>query len=143
MPCHQMSAGLPRLAGGLGVALLAWVLALGAALAQDLLPVPALSARVIDQTATLTEPQRRVLETRLETLERETGAQLVVLIVASTQPEDIAAYTQRAAELPGVARALGSSAAQTWATDCCSSSPRTTGACASRWPRRWRVRSPT
>ncbi|WP_084150496.1 TPM domain-containing protein [Azohydromonas australica] len=65
------------------------------AVAQDVLPVPALSARVIDQTGTLGAGQRQSLETRLAELERETGTQLVILMVPSTAPEDIAAYAQR------------------------------------------------
>ena len=72
-------------------------LALGAALAhaQAVLPVPVLDARVIDQTHTLTAAQRGALEAKLEALERETGSQVVVLLVPTTQPEDIAAFAQR------------------------------------------------
>ena len=70
----------------------------GAALAQDVQPVPALSARVMDLGATLQAPQREALERKLEALEQGTGAQVVVLIVGSTQPEDIAAYAQRVAD---------------------------------------------
>ncbi len=70
----------------------------GAAQAQDVQPVPPLSGRVIDQTATLTPVQVQALSTKLQALERERGSQLVVLIVASTQPEDIAAYAQRVGE---------------------------------------------
>jgi uncharacterized protein len=73
-------------------------LTLGPAQAQDLLPVPALSGRVIDQTATLDAAQRQAMEQHLANVEREIGSQLVVLIVASTQPEDIAAYAQRVAD---------------------------------------------
>ncbi len=72
--------------------LLAWPLA---GLAQSLQPIPPLSARVIDQTATLSEPQRRALEDKLAAFERERGSQLVVLLVRSTAPEDITDYTQR------------------------------------------------
>ena len=67
----------------------------GSALAQDVLPVPPLAARVIDQTATLSDPQRAALENKLAALESASGSQLVVLIVPTTQPEDIAAYAQR------------------------------------------------
>jgi uncharacterized protein len=63
--------------------------------AQDVLPVPALTARVIDQTATLDAGQRSALESRLAALEQETGTQLVVLLLPTTQPEDIAAFAQR------------------------------------------------
>lgn len=72
--------------------LLAWPLA---ALAQPLQPIPPLSARVIDQTATLTDSQRRALEDKLAAFERERGSQVVVLLVRTTAPEDIADYTQR------------------------------------------------
>lgn len=72
--------------------LLAWPLA---GLTQSLQPIPPLSARVIDQTATLTEPQRRALEDKLAAFERERGSQVVVLLVRTTAPEDIADYTQR------------------------------------------------
>jgi len=97
---------MPQLRGGLRVSLLALfalliaLLGLGAptAFAQDVLPVPALSGRVIDQTATLSEPQRAALTAKLEALEQGTGSQLVVLVVPTTQPEDIASYSQRVAD---------------------------------------------
>ena len=63
--------------------------------AQDLLPVPALTARVIDQTGTLKPPQTAALEAKLAAFEAEAGPQIVVLMVPTTQPEDIAAYAQR------------------------------------------------
>jgi uncharacterized protein len=77
-----------------------WLLVLGAGAlrAQDVLPVPALEGRVIDQTGTLNAAQREALGGKLEALERETGSQVVVLLVPTTQPEDIAAYAQRVAD---------------------------------------------
>ena len=66
--------------------------------AQDLAGVPPLSARVIDQTSTLSDPQKAALSSKLAALEQSTGSQIVVLLVASTQPEDIAAYGQRVAD---------------------------------------------
>jgi uncharacterized protein len=72
--------------------LLAWPLA---GLAQSLQPIPPLSARVIDQTATLTDAQRRALEDKLAAFERERGSQIVVLLLRTTAPEDITDYTQR------------------------------------------------
>ena len=69
----------------------------GFALAQDVQPVPALSARVIDKTATLDASQLAALEGKLQTLESAKGAQLVVLVIASTAPEDIASYANRVA----------------------------------------------
>lgn len=76
-----------------------WVLALwwlgATAHAQDVLPVPALTAPVIDQTATLDDAQRAALTAKLSAIEQQTGSQIVVLLVPSTLPEDIAAYSQR------------------------------------------------
>jgi uncharacterized protein len=65
---------------------------------QDVQPVPALSARVIDQTATLDAGQRQALEDQLAAYEQASGPQIVVLMVATTAPEDIAAYAQRVAD---------------------------------------------
>ena len=72
-------------------------IALGAAFsvwAQSVLPVPPLSARVIDQTGTL-GTRAEALERKLAEFERTRGAQVVVLMVPTTAPEDIADYTQR------------------------------------------------
>jgi uncharacterized protein len=63
--------------------------------AQDARPVPALHARVTDETATLTAPQRASLEAKLAALERRKGAQIAVLIVATTAPETIEQYATR------------------------------------------------
>jgi len=65
------------------------------AIAEDLQPVPALHARVTDETATLTAPERTRLEGKLAALEHRKGAQLGVLIVATTQPETIEQYATR------------------------------------------------
>lgn len=75
-----------------------------AAHAQGVLPVPPLSARVIDQTGTLTEPQTTALIQKLALIETQRGAQVVVLIVPTTAPEDIAAYGQRVADTWKVGR---------------------------------------
>jgi uncharacterized protein len=73
------------------VALL-WVTA---ALAQNLLPVPALTAHVVDQTNTLDAIQLKGLEDKLMAFEQNKGTQIAILIVATTQPEDIASYANR------------------------------------------------
>ena len=74
--------------------LLALVLALPAH-AQGLLPVPALTAHVMDQTATLSAQERAALESKLTQFEQTRGTQLVVLLVPTTQPETIESYAQR------------------------------------------------
>ena len=66
--------------------------------AQSLSPVPALSARVVDQTQTLSAAEQQTLETRLQGLEEKSGSQVVVLMVATTAPEDIASYAHRVAD---------------------------------------------
>ena len=49
----------------------------------------------MDHTGTLDAAQRQALEAKLTAFEQTRGAQVVLLMVASTQPEDIAAYAQR------------------------------------------------
>ena len=66
--------------------------------AQDVLPVPPITAQVIDQTATLDEAQRAALVAKLAALEQQTGTQMAVLLVPTTAPEDIASYAQRVAD---------------------------------------------
>jgi len=65
--------------------------------AQDLVPVPVLTGRVIDQTATLTPAQVDALSGKLAAIEKERGAQIVILIVPTARPEDIFSYAQRVA----------------------------------------------
>ncbi len=66
-----------------------------AARAQGVQAVPALTAHVMDSTGTLDATQRAALEAKLVAFEQARGAQVVMLIVPTTQPEDIAAYAQR------------------------------------------------
>jgi uncharacterized protein len=61
----------------------------------DLQPVPALSSRVVDQTSTLDAVQRNALDDKLAAFEAAHGSQVVVLIVHTTAPEDIASYANR------------------------------------------------
>ena len=70
----------------------------GPAGAQDLVKVPPLTARVTDLTNTLSAAERQALDAKLAAWEAQTGNQLVVLMLPSTQPEAIAAYSIRVAE---------------------------------------------
>jgi uncharacterized protein len=63
--------------------------------AQQVLPVPPLTARVIDTTGTLQPAEIATLDAKLGALEADKGSQVVVLMVPTTSPEDIAAYAQR------------------------------------------------
>ena len=80
------------------VALLAVLAAEPDAHAQALQSIPALDARVTDLTGTLTAGQQAELEQKLADFEARKGAQLAVLLVPSTQPEDIEQYSIRVAE---------------------------------------------
>jgi uncharacterized protein len=79
------------------------LLALGALMAPfalfaaegDLQPIPPLTARVTDLTGTLDAQQKETLEGELAALEQRKGAQIAVLMVPTTQPEDIAQYAIR------------------------------------------------
>lgn len=73
-----------------------WLLCLAAG-AQEVQPVPVLSARVIDATATLTPEQLASIDAKLAALESAKGTQLVLLMVPTTVPEDITAYANRVA----------------------------------------------
>ncbi|MEO7149884.1 MAG: YgcG family protein [Rhodanobacteraceae bacterium] len=63
--------------------------------AQGTVPVPALKARITDLTHTLTAQQTQSLETQLASLEQRKGAQVVVLMLASSEPEAIEDYATR------------------------------------------------
>jgi len=70
-------------------------LAASAAVADELQKIPPLTARVTDTTGTLDARQKQALEAELATLESRKGAQVAVLIVPTTQPEDIAQFSIR------------------------------------------------
>lgn len=77
--------------------LLVLVLALYAlcVFAQNLQPVPPLTAHVIDQTGTLDAFQLKGLEDKLMAFEQAKGTQIAILMVATTQPEDDASFANR------------------------------------------------
>ena len=65
---------------------------------DGLLPIPPLTARVTDLTQTLAPAEAAALEAKLADWEARTSNQLVVLMVPTTQPEPIEAYSLRVAE---------------------------------------------
>jgi uncharacterized protein len=85
-----MKALRPALVAGL-----LWLTGTTLALAQALQPVPELRARAMDFTGTLDAGALQRIEARLAGFEQAQGTQIVVVVVASTAPEDIADYTQR------------------------------------------------
>jgi len=78
-----------------------WFLAAGlwlvclVAQAQQLAPIPPLDSPVVDTTGTLDAATRQQLETQALGVQQRKGAQLQVLVVPTTQPEDIAQYAVR------------------------------------------------
>ncbi|HEY4369734.1 MAG TPA: YgcG family protein [Steroidobacteraceae bacterium] len=77
-------------------ALLAFLCFIPAAFAQ--VAVPPLRSPVTDLTHTLTAQQAASLEQTLRAYEARKGSQIAVLIVPTTQPEDIEQYSIRVAE---------------------------------------------
>ncbi len=71
---------------------------LAPAYAQDLLAIPDLKSRVTDQTGTLSEIAIESISNRLQELETKKGSQVAVLLVATTRPETIDAYSIRVVE---------------------------------------------
>jgi len=78
--------------------LLAVLLAGFAPAARAQVPLPRLEARVTDLTGTLTAAQQSQLEEKLAAFESRKGAQIAVLILPTTQPEDIAQFGVRLLE---------------------------------------------
>lgn len=87
--------GLRRTRGLAGLFLLFVAVLAGA---QALLPIPPLTARVTDLTATLSADQRTRLEEKIAAFERQKGSQIAVLIVPSVLPETVTEYALRVAE---------------------------------------------
>ena len=88
--------GLSKALTSLWLCALVWAaMCLSPAWAQALVPVPALTARVMDQTGTLALADVAALEQQLQTFEQQRGTQIVVLLLPSTAPEDISDFTQR------------------------------------------------
>jgi uncharacterized protein len=84
----------------LSLAFVAGSLVVGAISAAegDPQPIPALTAHVTDLTGTLDATQKQTLEDELVALEKTKGSQVGVLIVPTTNPEDIAQFGIRVAD---------------------------------------------
>ena len=68
------------------------------ALAQDLVSIPALTGRVVDLAKVLSSSEVLQLDSKLEDLEKQKGAQFAILLVKTTTPESIEQYSLRVAE---------------------------------------------
>ena len=91
-----MTAWPQRLRGRLvGVVACAALLLASAVSAQDLAPIPTLDTPVVDTTGTLDAAARARLQAQALDLQQRKGSQLQVLVVPTTQPEDIAQYAVR------------------------------------------------
>lgn len=101
-----MDAGSPRRAIASVMDLPSWVasilvllvLCLPQARAQSPAKIPAFDSPVVDTTATLDAATRQQLEQQALALQQRKGSQLQVLMIPSTQPEDIESYAVRAFE---------------------------------------------
>ena len=69
-----------------------------AATATDEIAIPSLTQRVTDLTNTLAIDQIGALESKIQAFEHAKGSQIAVLILPTTQPEDIAQYSIRLAD---------------------------------------------
>ena len=78
-----------------GAAAIAFAASAFAATPTDPIPVPKLTARVIDQTGSLTAAERDSLEAKLRALEQARGSQIAVLLVPSIGPEAIEEFAGR------------------------------------------------
>ena len=90
---------MSRLAGlrhaAVAAAWIAFAAGPAVAMAQDRQPIPPLASRVTDLTGSLTSAERTSLESQLADFEARKGAQIAVLIVSTTQPEEIEQYSIR------------------------------------------------
>jgi len=86
----------------LALAAFAFLLLGAAATAQ--VPIPRFEALVVDLTGTLTAQQQAALDEKLTALQARKGSQLAVLILPTTQPEDIAQFGIRLSDAWKVGR---------------------------------------
>jgi uncharacterized protein len=90
----MLKAAVARWCAAIGLALVLLV----PCLVSAQVAVPVLAGHVTDQTSTLTPAQTSALEQLLSAFEAQHGTQLAVLMVSTTQPEEIEQYALRVAE---------------------------------------------
>ncbi len=74
------------------------VVGISAHAAKGLVDIPPLSAAVTDLTQTLSAEEQTALNEKLSQFSQQTGSQIAVLILPTTQPEDIAQFGIRLAD---------------------------------------------
>lgn len=116
------------------LALVAGLALCGSEVAMAQVAVPPLTARVTDQTGTLTGDQVSELEQTLQAFESRKGTQIAVLIVPTTAPETIEQYSMRVVEQWKLGRKQVDDGALLIVA-------KMTVRCASRSVTAWRVRS--
>ena len=99
LDCFKFSrAGMRRFFALTIASIFVWACAGVAAAEGDIVAIPKLEKRVTDLTATLSAADESRIEARLKEFEAKKGAQIAVLIVATTQPEVIFDYSVRVAD---------------------------------------------
>ena len=99
LDCFRFSrAGMRRFFAFTIASIFVWACTGAAAAEGDFVAIPKLEKRVTDLTATLSSADESRIEARLKEFEAKKGAQIAVLIVATTQPEVIFDYSIRVAE---------------------------------------------
>ena len=89
---------IPRLAAAALAAAALFLFAVPSAHAQELVAVPPLTSPVTDVAGILTPDQSAALDAKLRAFEQAKGSQVAVLVVPTTQPEEIEQYAMRVAE---------------------------------------------
>jgi uncharacterized protein len=74
-------------------------------LQAQIIDVPVLKSRVTDLTQTLSHDQRKQLEAKIAAFEQVKGSQIAVLMLPTTQPEDIAQFSIRVTDAWQLGRA--------------------------------------
>lgn len=96
---HSVRSGLRYFfATSVAGLLLAVVLSLGLAFAAEEVAIPPLTSRLSDLTGTLSQEQKKQLESGLAQIEAAKGAQVAILMLPTTQPEAIEQFGIRLAD---------------------------------------------